>query len=148
MAPPVRFCIPGERLCDLEEGRHPGSGTYTGHRLHLFIAGRLPEGDQQQERRESQLLPDVGAAVTCKVSSLSSHFAKVHILYVGSTPLKNAFRGTIRKEDIRATEKSEMSRWLPSVGVRCSVRRPTLKNSSKWPECSLSSYKSKHTLPQ
>uniref|UniRef100_A0A2K5Q953 Exosome component 1 n=1 Tax=Cebus imitator TaxID=2715852 RepID=A0A2K5Q953_CEBIM len=30
MAPPVRYCIPGERLCNLEEGS-PGSGTYTRH---------------------------------------------------------------------------------------------------------------------
>ncbi|NWR81852.1 EXOS1 protein, partial [Centropus bengalensis] len=45
---------------------------------------------------ESQLLPDVGDVVTCKVGSINSRFAKVHILYVGSTPLKSTFRGTIR----------------------------------------------------
>ncbi|KAL2769479.1 exosome complex component CSL4 isoform c, partial [Daubentonia madagascariensis] len=49
---------------------------------------------------ESQLLPDVGAIVTCKVS-----------------------------------------RWFPSVGVRCSALRPTLKSSGKWPEYSLNSYR-------
>nr|XP_033796140.1 exosome complex component CSL4 isoform X3 [Geotrypetes seraphini]XP_033796141.1 exosome complex component CSL4 isoform X3 [Geotrypetes seraphini]XP_033796142.1 exosome complex component CSL4 isoform X3 [Geotrypetes seraphini]XP_033796143.1 exosome complex component CSL4 isoform X3 [Geotrypetes seraphini] len=57
---------------------------------------------------ESQLLPDVGAVVTCKVCSINSRFAKVQILYIGSTPLKNTFRGTIRKEDIRATEKDKV----------------------------------------
>uniref|UniRef100_A0A674J993 Exosome component 1 n=2 Tax=Terrapene triunguis TaxID=2587831 RepID=A0A674J993_9SAUR len=57
---------------------------------------------------ESQLLPDVGAIVTCKVCSINSRFAKVHILYIGSTPLKSAFRGTIRREDIRATEKDKV----------------------------------------
>ncbi|KFQ24159.1 Exosome complex component CSL4, partial [Merops nubicus] len=57
---------------------------------------------------ESQLLPDVGAVVTCKVCSINSRFAKVHILYVGSTPLKSTFRGTIRREDIRATEKDKV----------------------------------------
>ena len=31
-----------------------------------------------------------------QVCSINSRFAKVHILYVGSTPLKSAFRGTIR----------------------------------------------------
>ncbi|XP_044880563.1 exosome complex component CSL4 isoform X2 [Mauremys mutica] len=57
---------------------------------------------------ESQLLPDVGAIVTCKVCSINSRFAKVRILYIGSTPLKSAFRGTIRREDIRATEKDKV----------------------------------------
>ncbi|XP_010713040.1 exosome complex component CSL4 [Meleagris gallopavo] len=57
---------------------------------------------------EAQLLPGVGAVVTCKVCSINSRFAKVNILYVGSTPLKSTFRGTIRKEDIRATEKDKV----------------------------------------
>ncbi|EGV99283.1 RRP12-like protein [Cricetulus griseus] len=117
MAPPVRYCIPGERLCNLEEGS-PGSGTYTRHGyIFSSLAGCLTKTSENgalpvvsvMRETESQLLPDVGAVVTCKVSSINSRFAKVHILYVGSTPLKNAFRGTIRKEDIRATEKDKIS---------------------------------------
>ncbi|XP_011245615.1 exosome complex component CSL4 isoform X2 [Mus musculus] len=130
MAPPVRYCIPGERLCNLEEGS-PGSGTYTRHGyIFSSLAGCLMKTSENgavkeaatqrafplrvpvvsvMRETESQLLPDVGAVVTCKVSSINSRFAKVHILYVGSTPLKNAFRGTIRKEDIRATEKDKIS---------------------------------------
>ncbi|XP_011245614.1 exosome complex component CSL4 isoform X1 [Mus musculus] len=129
MAPPVRYCIPGERLCNLEEGS-PGSGTYTRHGyIFSSLAGCLMKTSENgavkeaatqrafplrvpvvsvMRETESQLLPDVGAVVTCKVSSINSRFAKVHILYVGSTPLKNAFRGTIRKEDIRATEKDKV----------------------------------------
>uniref|UniRef100_A0A8C0PC19 Exosome complex component N-terminal domain-containing protein n=1 Tax=Canis lupus familiaris TaxID=9615 RepID=A0A8C0PC19_CANLF len=79
MAPPVRYCIPGERLCNLEEGS-PGSGTYTRHGyIFSSLAGCLTKSSEN------------GA-----VSSINSRFAKVHILYVGSTPLKNSFRGTIR----------------------------------------------------
>ncbi|XP_074089319.1 exosome complex component CSL4 isoform X3 [Macrotis lagotis] len=117
MAPPLRYCIPGERLCNLEEAS-PGSGTYTRHG-YIFSSlsgclvktsdnGELPVVSVTRET-ESQLLPDVGTIVTCKVSSINSRFAKVHILYVGSTPLKNSFRGTIRKEDVRATEKDKIS---------------------------------------
>ncbi|KAM9052748.1 exosome complex component CSL4 isoform 2-T2 [Megaptera novaeangliae] len=104
MAPPVRYCIPGERLCNLEEGS-PGSGTYTRHGyIFSSLAGCLIKSSENgalpvisvMRETESQLLPDVGAIVTCKVSSINSRFAKVHILYVGSTPLKNSFRGTIR----------------------------------------------------
>ncbi|NP_001307160.1 exosome complex component CSL4 isoform 3 [Mus musculus] len=156
MAPPVRYCIPGERLCNLEEGS-PGSGTYTRHGyIFSSLAGCLMKTSENgavpvvsvMRETESQLLPDVGAVVTCKVSSINSRFAKVHILYVGSTPLKNAFRGTIRKEDIRATEKDKVFRWFPSAGVRCSAPRPTLKNSEKWPEYSPSSYRPKPTYPK
>ncbi|XP_034787134.2 exosome complex component CSL4 isoform X2 [Pan paniscus] len=91
MAPPVRYCIPGERLCNLEEGS-PGSGTYTRHGyIFSSLAGCLMKSSEN------------GA-----VSSINSRFAKVHILYVGSMPLKNSFRGTIRKEDVRATEKDKV----------------------------------------
>ncbi|XP_020852767.1 exosome complex component CSL4 isoform X2 [Phascolarctos cinereus] len=116
MAPPMRYCVPGERLCNLEEAS-PGSGTYTRHG-YIFSSlsgclvktsdnGELPVVSVTRET-ESQMLPDVGTIVTCKVSSINSRFAKVHILYVGSTPLKNSFRGTIRKEDVRATEKDKV----------------------------------------
>uniref|UniRef100_A0A2K6GTV2 Exosome component 1 n=1 Tax=Propithecus coquereli TaxID=379532 RepID=A0A2K6GTV2_PROCO len=78
MAPPVRYCIPGERLCNLEEGS-PGSGTYTRHGyIFSSLAGCLTKSSENGS-----------------VSSINSRFAKVHILYVGSTPLKNSFRGTI-----------------------------------------------------
>ncbi|NWY00276.1 EXOS1 protein, partial [Nothoprocta ornata] len=94
-----------------------GGGTYTRHGfVYASLAGRLRRtGDGSglpvvsvQREAEAQLLPDVGAVVTCKVCSINARFAKVHILYVGSTPLKSTFRGTIRKEDIRATEKDKV----------------------------------------
>ncbi|XP_041493352.1 exosome complex component CSL4-like isoform X2 [Microtus oregoni] len=116
MAPPVKYCIPSERLCNLEEGS-PRSSTYTQHGyIFSSLAGCLTKTSENgvlpvvsvMRETESQLLRDVGAVITCKVFSINSHFAKVHILYVGSTPLKNAFRGTIRKEGIRATEKDKV----------------------------------------
>ncbi|KAM6263889.1 exosome complex component CSL4 isoform 1-T1 [Spheniscus humboldti] len=116
MAPPARYCVPGERLCSAEEAT-AGSGTYTRHGfVFSSLAGCLEKRSEDSgppvvsvvRDAESQLLPDVGAVVTCKVCSINSRFAKVHILYVGSTPLKSAFRGTIRREDIRATEKDKV----------------------------------------
>ncbi|TRZ25509.1 hypothetical protein HGM15179_001568 [Zosterops borbonicus] len=106
----------GERLCSTEEAT-AGSGTYTRHGfIFSSLAGCLERKSEDNELpvvsvvrdSESQLLPNVGAVVTCKVCSINSRFAKVHILYVGSTPLKSTFRGTIRKEDIRATEKDKV----------------------------------------
>ncbi|XP_062352186.1 exosome complex component CSL4 isoform X4 [Cinclus cinclus] len=116
MAPPARYCVPGERLCSTEEAT-AGSGTYTRHGfIFSSLAGCLERKKEDNELpvvsvvrdSESQLLPNVGAVVTCKVCSINSRFAKVHILYVGSTPLKSTFRGTIRREDIRATEKDKV----------------------------------------
>ncbi|KAM6415673.1 exosome complex component CSL4 isoform 2-T2 [Rhynochetos jubatus] len=116
MAPPARYCVPGERLCSAEEAT-AGSGTYARHGfIFSSLAGCLQRrsGDSGLpvvsvvRDAECQLLPDVGAVVTCKVCSINSRFAKVHILYVGSTPLKSTFRGTIRREDIRATEKDKV----------------------------------------
>ncbi|XP_015722494.1 exosome complex component CSL4 [Coturnix japonica] len=116
MAPPARYCVPGERLCGAD-GNAAGSGTYV-RNGNIFAAlsgcvrrcerdGALPVVSVVRDA-EAQLLPDVGSVVTCKVCSINSRFAKVNILYVGSTPLKSTFRGTIRREDIRATEKDKV----------------------------------------
>ncbi|XP_069652875.1 exosome complex component CSL4 isoform X1 [Haliaeetus albicilla] len=113
---PLSSCPVGERLCSTEEAT-AGSGTYTRHGfIFSSLAGCLEKRSEDSglpvvsvvRDAESQLLPDVGAVVTCKVCSINSRFAKVHILYVGSTPLKSTFRGTIRREDIRATEKDKV----------------------------------------
>uniref|UniRef100_A0A452VA36 Exosome component 1 n=1 Tax=Ursus maritimus TaxID=29073 RepID=A0A452VA36_URSMA len=46
MAPPVRYCVPGERLCNLEEGS-PGSGTYTRHGyIFSSLAGCLTKSSE------------------------------------------------------------------------------------------------------
>nr|KAF6424854.1 exosome component 1 [Molossus molossus] len=80
MAPPVRYCIPGERLCNLEEGS-PGSGTYTRHGyIFSSLAGCMTKSSENgalpvvsvMRETESQLLPDVGAIVTCKVEIYKS----------------------------------------------------------------------------
>ncbi|TRY86076.1 hypothetical protein DNTS_030171 [Danionella cerebrum] len=108
-----------ERLCSTEDCI-PGTGTYLRHG-HVFasLAGYVLRKNEGEElpvisvvrETEAQLLPDVGAIVTCKVTSLNPRYAKVHILYVGSTPLKDRFRGTIRREDVRATEKDKVETY-------------------------------------
>ncbi|XP_026707299.1 exosome complex component CSL4 [Athene cunicularia] len=113
---PLTYRLVGERLCSVDEAT-AGGGTYTRHGfIFSSLAGCLEKRSEDNglpvvsvvRDAESQLLPDVGAVVTCKVCSINSRFAKVHILYVGSTPLKSTFRGTIRREDIRATEKDKV----------------------------------------
>uniref|UniRef100_A0A9J8AWQ8 Exosome component 1 n=1 Tax=Cyprinus carpio carpio TaxID=630221 RepID=A0A9J8AWQ8_CYPCA len=103
---PMKLCVPGERLCSTEDCI-PGTGTYLRHGcIFASLAGYVLRKNEGEElpvisvvrETEAQLLPDVGAIVTCKVMSINPRFAKVHILYVGSTPLKDRFRGTIRYE--------------------------------------------------
>ncbi|XP_068606947.1 exosome complex component CSL4 [Brachionichthys hirsutus] len=114
---PVKLCVPGEKLCSAE-GWTPGAGVYLRHgHVYSALAGYVLRKNEKEEQlavisvvreTETQMLPNVGAVVTCKVTSINPRFAKVHILYVGSTPLKDSFRGTIRREDVRMTEKDKV----------------------------------------
>ncbi|PWA16949.1 hypothetical protein CCH79_00012667 [Gambusia affinis] len=114
---PMRLCVPGEKLCSVEDCNQ-GTGVYQRHGyIYSSLAGYVMRKNEGEElpvisvvrETEALLLPDVGAIVTCKVTGINSRFAKVHILYVGSTPLKDRFRGTIRKEDVRESEKDKIS---------------------------------------
>uniref|UniRef100_A0A8C5Q2I7 Exosome complex component CSL4 n=1 Tax=Leptobrachium leishanense TaxID=445787 RepID=A0A8C5Q2I7_9ANUR len=113
---PAKCCVPGERLCSLEDCA-PGHGTYCKHG-YIFASlsgyvvkkndnGMMPVLSIVRDT-DSHLLPVIGVTVTCKVMSINARFAKVQIMYIGSTALKTTFRGTIRKEDIRATEKDKV----------------------------------------
>ncbi|XP_043912172.1 exosome complex component CSL4 isoform X2 [Protopterus annectens] len=156
-----------EKLCNVEECS-PGYGTYcrrgfvfsslAGYVTKTSDNGGIPVVSVVTEA-DAQLLPGVGAIVTCKVTSINPRFAKVRILYIGSTPLKNAFKGTIRKEDIRATEKDkeavivkilglwhvEVLRWSQSAGVRCSAQKHIAKSSERLHVSSLNI--SRHSHP-
>ena len=48
---------------------------------------------------------------TLQVISTNPRFCKVAILGVESTSLKEPFKGTIRKEDVRATEKDKVEMY-------------------------------------
>ncbi|NWR81160.1 EXOS1 protein, partial [Centropus unirufus] len=113
--------LSGERLCSTEEAT-AGSGTYIRHGfIFSSLAGCLEKRSEGSEVSTATgcVPPFPGASgwapSLCSpfparepVGSINSRFAKVHILYVGSTPLKSTFRGTIRREDIRATEKDKV----------------------------------------
>uniref|UniRef100_A0A3B3T765 Exosome component 1 n=1 Tax=Paramormyrops kingsleyae TaxID=1676925 RepID=A0A3B3T765_9TELE len=72
---PRKLCVPGEKLCSTEDCI-PGTGTYLRHGyIFAALAGyvfRKNEGEELPvisvvKETEAQLLPDVGAIVTCKV---------------------------------------------------------------------------------
>ncbi|XP_045565381.1 exosome complex component CSL4 isoform X2 [Salmo salar] len=91
---PMKLCVPGDRLCSTDDCM-PGTGVYLRHGyIYSSLAGYVLRKNEGEE-----------------VTSINPRFAKVHILYVGSTPLKDRFRGTIRKEDVRATEKDRVETY-------------------------------------
>ncbi|KXJ17143.1 exosome complex component CSL4 [Exaiptasia diaphana] len=111
----VTIVVPGERLGSLEQFA-AGNGTYSRHGyVYSSLAGlkHVVQGQEKQtisvmrEEQES-VVPGVGSVVTCKVTSVNPRFCKVSILGVDSTALKEPFRGIIRKEDVRATEKDRV----------------------------------------
>ncbi|XP_015758509.1 PREDICTED: exosome complex component CSL4-like, partial [Acropora digitifera] len=114
------IAIPGERLGSLEQFT-PGNGTYIRHGyLFSSLAGYKHVLQQQNGEKpvicvireeEKHVVPEVGSVVTCKVISTNPRFCKVAILGVESTSLKETFKGTIRKEDVRATEKDKVEMY-------------------------------------
>uniref|UniRef100_W5M7Z3 Exosome component 1 n=1 Tax=Lepisosteus oculatus TaxID=7918 RepID=W5M7Z3_LEPOC len=77
---PKTLCVPGERLCSTEECV-PGPGTYLRHGyIFASLAGYVLRKNAGEEmpvvsvvkESEAQLLPDVGATVTCKVEIYKS----------------------------------------------------------------------------
>lgn len=54
------------------------------------------------------VVPEVNSVVTCKVASVNPRMAKVAIVCVDQIPVKEHFRGIIRVQDVRATEKDKV----------------------------------------
>ncbi|GAA48265.1 exosome complex component CSL4 [Clonorchis sinensis] len=53
------------------------------------------------------VVPYAGAIVLAKVSSLSRRIVRCDVVAVGNTPLAGPFRGMLRREDIRATQRDQ-----------------------------------------
>uniref|UniRef100_H2ZLP5 RNA-binding domain-containing protein n=1 Tax=Ciona savignyi TaxID=51511 RepID=H2ZLP5_CIOSA len=111
------MCIPGERLCSSEQYQ-AGRGTYVRHgSVFATLAGRVERrkesGDNLllihvQSVHSQQLVPEIGAIVICKITQLSSSYAKCKILSVRGSYLNTSFRGMIRKEDVRSTNRDKV----------------------------------------
>ncbi|KAK3096253.1 hypothetical protein FSP39_025010 [Pinctada imbricata] len=119
MSAPI-ICVPGQRICKLEESVISGKGTYTrsGY-IYSSLAGCLSKKENDEKKtlvevqlgEEKNLVPSVDSIVTTKITNVNPRFCKCHILSVGKAPLKEPFRGTIRKEDVRATEKDKVEMY-------------------------------------
>lgn len=107
------LCIPGQRICETDDQHYSGKGTYTlQNYIYASVAGVLKVVKEEKintieisRGRLQNPIPLPGSVVTCRITSISSRFAKCLILCIESTILKEPFRGQIRKEDVRATKK-------------------------------------------
>uniref|UniRef100_A0A3B3DKM2 Exosome component 1 n=1 Tax=Oryzias melastigma TaxID=30732 RepID=A0A3B3DKM2_ORYME len=90
---PTRLCVPGDKLCSVEDCIM-GTGVYLRHGyIYSSLAGYVLRKNEGEElpvisvvrETEVQLLPDVGAIVTCKVGWKPGRRG----------PLTDLFRGTI-----------------------------------------------------
>ncbi|XP_071788380.1 exosome complex component CSL4-like [Asterias amurensis] len=115
MAAPT-VCIPGQRLGSAEEYKS-GRGTFTRQGfIYSSLAGFQHEVKKGEDLPEIQVLledqqtmvPEVGSVVTAKVVNVNPRFCRCAIVGVERTQLTQSFRGMIRKEDIRATEKDKI----------------------------------------
>ncbi|XP_076372848.1 exosome component 1 Csl4 [Tachypleus tridentatus] len=118
-----RICIPGQRLCRADSSNLTGGkGTYTrqGY-ICASLAGYIHIEKhlgyihiEKQEKNsvihvkrgiEQNVVPEAGSVVTVKITSVNPRVCKCSILCVENTELREPFRGQIRKEDVRSTEK-------------------------------------------
>ncbi|XP_063834816.1 exosome complex component CSL4 [Ostrinia nubilalis] len=113
-----KICIPGMRL-SLSDAEHiSGPGTYElkGY-IYATLAGILKtEHDEVTKAtvisvvspRTPSVLPRSGDIVTCKVTVVNSRMVQCVILCVGSSVLVRPYRGVLKKEDIKSTDKDRI----------------------------------------
>ncbi|KAK7475364.1 hypothetical protein BaRGS_00033382 [Batillaria attramentaria] len=99
-------CVPGQRVARKDETIRPGPGTYKRNGfIYSSLAGSLQKQQEPDGKIKSKCYPFTMLPV------LHPRFCKCAIMSVGKTPLKESFRGMIRKEDVRATEKDRVEMY-------------------------------------
>lgn len=108
--------IPGQKLCKSDDQRVAGHGTYVRQGfVYSSLLGHLTvtENDKQQQTmtvevkrgNEQNVVPTAGSVVTVRINSLNPRACKCSIICIEDTVLREPFRGQIRKEDVKATER-------------------------------------------
>ncbi|XP_046995168.1 exosome complex component CSL4 isoform X3 [Schistocerca americana] len=103
----------GQRLCLADKGHISGCGTYERHGyIYSALAGfvNIVKKDKStiievRSINDQSIVPAPGDIVTAKVALINQRFCKCVIKCIGDTVLSRPYRGILRKEDVRATEK-------------------------------------------
>ncbi|XP_022827706.1 exosome complex component CSL4 [Spodoptera litura] len=112
-----KLCIPGMRLSLSNKEFVSGPGTYElrGY-IYATLCGTLKMEQDENEvtvvsvesPRTPSILPRTGDIVTAKVTVVNPRMVQCVILCVGSSVLVRPYRGILKKEDIKATEKDRV----------------------------------------
>ncbi|KAE8740026.1 hypothetical protein FOCC_FOCC014471 [Frankliniella occidentalis] len=109
-------CVPGQRLSIADKNHLSGRGTYErlGY-IYATLAGvvKIEKQDKAslievRSSNEQSIVPAPGDIVTAKVTIVKQRFCKCIIKCIGDTVLSRPYRGILRKEDVRATEKDKV----------------------------------------
>lgn len=113
-----KICIPGMRLSPSDNEHISGPGTYElkGY-IYASLAGvlKIVEDDDTKATRicvdsprTPSVLPMTSDIVTAKVTVVNSRQVHCIILCVGPSVLERTYRGILKKEDIKCTDKDRL----------------------------------------
>ncbi|XP_063389521.1 exosome complex component CSL4 [Cydia fagiglandana] len=113
-----QICIPGMRLSLADKEHIAGPGTYElkGY-IYSTLTGVLKIEDDEKNKvkvisvespRTPSILPKAGDIVTAKVTVVNSRMVQCIILCVGPSVLVRPYRGILKKEDIKSTDKDRI----------------------------------------
>jgi len=112
--------VPGLRICASDDRHVSGPGTYSQHgyiysslvgEINLVHGGDNVVSVQVEGVGDKTVVPAAGDIVTVRVLSCNPRFAKTHIVCVRDVVLSEPFRGQVRREDVRATEKDRVEMY-------------------------------------
>lgn len=112
----LMICLPGQRLSLCDKTHVSGQGTYEkqGY-IYSMLAGIVDvvarDGVQIVEvhsKGEQTLVPAQGDIVTAQVTIITQQYSKCLIKCIGDKVLTRPYKGILRKEDVRATEKDRV----------------------------------------
>jgi len=117
MSTTLTTVIPGQKICKADALHVSGQGTYVRHGfIYSNLLGYLLVEESSEQRitvqvqrdNEKNAVPSAGCIVTARINSINARFCKCSIICIEDTVLREPFRGQIRKEDVRATEKDQV----------------------------------------
>ncbi|XP_060644529.1 exosome complex component CSL4 [Drosophila nasuta] len=113
----IIICLPGERLCRVEDNIIVGDGTYEqGGYIYASKSGIVNIDESTETCQVVSVhkpgfhltIPATGDIVTARVLVTTPKFAKCAIFSVRNVLLESSYRGLLRKEDVRETEKDRV----------------------------------------
>ncbi|KAJ8680443.1 hypothetical protein QAD02_016230 [Eretmocerus hayati] len=113
------ICIPGQRLCTADKTNIAGQGTYEelGY-IYSKFAGivKIIKKDKTSTIEvhgltDQSIVPAPGDIVTAMVTLVNQRFCKCIIRCIGDIVLSRPYKGIVRREDVRSTEKDRIEMY-------------------------------------